>query len=65
VNTPLSVCEARDPKGLYARARKGEIKHFTGLDSPFEAPENADIVLEGATQPPEAMAEALYTRLFG
>jgi bifunctional enzyme CysN/CysC len=65
VNTPLSVCEARDPKGLYARARKGEIKHFTGLDSPFEAPENADIVLEGATQPPEAMAEALYARLFG
>ena len=39
VDTPLEVCEARDPKGLYARARRGEIKNFTGIDSPFEAPE--------------------------
>ena len=37
VDTPLEVCEARDPKGLYARARRGEIKNFTGIDSPFEA----------------------------
>jgi adenylyl-sulfate kinase len=43
VNCPLEVCEQRDVKGLYARARKGEIKHFTGIDSPYEAPENADI----------------------
>ena len=41
VDTPLEVCEARDPKGLYARARRGEIKNFTGIDSPFEAPEAA------------------------
>lgn len=39
VNTPLEVCEKRDPKGLYAKARKGEIKNFTGISSPFETPE--------------------------
>ncbi|MEX0627023.1 MAG: adenylyl-sulfate kinase, partial [Cucumibacter sp.] len=50
VDTPLEVCEARDPKGLYARARRGEIKNFTGLDSPFEAPERPDIVLHGAVK---------------
>jgi bifunctional enzyme CysN/CysC len=65
VDTPLEVCEARDPKGLYARARRGEIKNFTGIDSPFEPPELADVILHGATQTPEAMAEQLYTRLFG
>ncbi len=43
VNCPIEVCEARDVKGLYQRARKGEIKNFTGIDSPFEAPENPDI----------------------
>jgi bifunctional enzyme CysN/CysC len=64
VDTPLEVCEARDPKGLYARARRGEIKNFTGIDSPFEAPEHADVVLHGATDTPEAMAEELYKRLF-
>lgn len=40
INTPLEVCEARDVKGLYKKARKGEIKDFTGISSPFEAPEN-------------------------
>jgi len=39
INTPLEVCEKRDPKGLYQKARKGEIKNFTGITSPFEAPE--------------------------
>lgn len=43
VNAPLSVCEQRDVKGLYKKARKGEIKNFTGIDSPFEAPYNPDI----------------------
>ena len=46
VDTPLEVCEARDPKGLYARARVGEIKNFTGIDSPYEAPETPEIVLD-------------------
>ncbi|MGN6100645.1 MAG: adenylyl-sulfate kinase, partial [Devosia sp.] len=64
VDTPLAVCEARDPKGLYARARRGEIKNFTGIDSPFESPERPDIVLHGATNPPETLAEELYRALF-
>jgi len=43
INAPLTVCEERDTKGLYEKARKGEIKNFTGIDSPFEAPPNPDI----------------------
>jgi adenylylsulfate kinase len=45
VNAPIEVCEKRDTKGLYAKARKGEIKNFTGIDSPFELPRNADITV--------------------
>jgi bifunctional enzyme CysN/CysC len=45
VNTPLEVCEQRDPKGLYKKARKGEIKNFTGIDSSYEAPTHPDIVI--------------------
>ena len=40
LSTPLEVCEQRDPKGLYAKVRKGEIKNFTGVDDPYEIPEN-------------------------
>ena len=43
--TPLSVCEQRDPKGLYQRARSGELKMFTGLDDPYEPPDDPEIVL--------------------
>ncbi|MCS6990234.1 MAG: adenylyl-sulfate kinase [Chitinophagales bacterium] len=43
VNTPLEICEQRDPKGLYKKARAGEIKQFTGIDSPYEAPENPEL----------------------
>ena len=64
VDTPLEVCEARDPKGLYARARRGEIKNFTGIDSPFEPPESPEIVLHGAEHDPPVLAEDLYARLF-
>lgn len=46
VDTPLSECERRDVKGLYAKARAGEIKGFTGIDSPFEPPENGDLVIQ-------------------
>ena len=46
VNTPLEVCEERDVKGLYAKARKGEIKNFTGISAPFEAPENPALLLD-------------------
>lgn len=45
VSTPLEVCEARDPKGLYRRARAGELRDFTGVDAPYEAPLNAEVVL--------------------
>lgn len=60
VDTPLEVCEARDPKGLYKRARAGEIKNFTGIDSPFEPPENAELVLHGADAAPELLADQLH-----
>ena len=46
VDTPLEVCEARDVKGMYAKARRGEIREFTGIDDPYEAPENPEIVLD-------------------
>lgn len=46
VATPLQVCEQRDPKGLYRKARRGEIKGFTGIDDPFEAPEKPDLVID-------------------
>ena len=45
VNTPIGVCESRDPKGLYEKARRGEIRNFTGIDSPYEAPKNPEIEL--------------------
>jgi len=60
VDTPLEVCEARDPKGLYKRARAGEIKNFTGIDSPFEAPSNPDVVLHGAEAETAALADQLH-----
>ncbi len=60
VDTPLEVCEARDPKGLYGRARAGEIKNFTGIDSPFEPPTSAEIVLHGAEHEPLVLANELH-----
>lgn len=45
IETPLSVCEQRDPKGLYKKARAGEIKNFTGIDSPYEVPEKAELIV--------------------
>jgi adenylylsulfate kinase len=46
IDTPISECEKRDPKGLYKKARAGEIKDFTGIDSPYESPENAEIIIK-------------------
>lgn len=51
VDTPLEECEKRDPKGLYKKARAGEIKGFTGIDDPYEAPEKAELVLKTAGRP--------------
>lgn len=63
INTPLEVCESRDVKGLYAKARKGEIKNFTGIDSPFEAPLNPNIELKTENQSIESSVEDLYSQI--
>lgn len=63
VDTPLSECEQRDPKGLYKKARAGEIKHFTGIDDPYEAPEQADIHLVNHGQGIEQGVAILLSQL--
>ena len=59
VDTPFEECARRDPKGLYARALKGEIKNFTGVDSPYEAPENPEVRLKTLGRTPEDMVEVV------
>ncbi len=56
VDTPLEICEARDPKGLYKKARAGEISNFTGLDAPYEAPEAPEVHLETADRSVDEVA---------
>ena len=56
VNASLETCESRDPKGLYAKARPGEIKGFTGIDDPYEAPEAAELVLDADEKGIEELA---------
>ena len=51
VDAPIEVCEARDPKGLYAKARAGELTGFTGIDDPYEAPTAPELVISTATAP--------------
>lgn len=63
VDTPLEICEARDPKGLYKKARAGELKNFTGIDSEYEAPNNAEIVLKGGDFSAEELAEQIVAHL--
>ncbi len=63
VDTPLEVCEQRDVKGLYAKARSGEIKGFTGIDDPYEAPNNAEIVLDTVNHTPEENAHRIVEYL--
>lgn len=63
VNAPLEVCEQRDVKGLYAKARKGEIKNFTGIDAPFEAPRNPDVVLNTDKGNIDEMIEQLMVKI--
>ncbi|MDQ4142723.1 MAG: adenylyl-sulfate kinase [Actinomycetota bacterium] len=62
-DAPLEVCEERDVKGLYAKARAGEIKGFTGIDDPYEAPENPELVLDTANQSPEQSAQQVIDKL--
>ena len=59
VSTPLEECEKRDVKGLYAKARRGEIKNFTGISAPFEAPEHPDIPLDTSKLPVEESVKIL------
>ena len=59
----VEVCEERDTKGLYAKARSGEIKEFTGVSDPYEEPENPEIVVETAEQTPEESAQQILTYL--
>lgn len=63
MSTPLSVCEQRDPKGLYKKARQGDIKNFTGIDSAYEAPESPEIILNTAECDIEACADKVIAYL--
>jgi bifunctional enzyme CysN/CysC len=63
VDTPLEEAEKRDPKGLYRKARRGELKNFTGIDSPYEAPEHAEIAIRTTEMSPEAAAERIINEL--
>ena len=63
VATPLEVCEQRDVKGLYAKARRGEIKHFTGISSPYEAPESPEIRVDTTKVTAEGAADLIVQHL--
>ena len=63
VDAPLEVCEQRDPKGLYRKARAGEIKNFTGIDSPYEPPENPEVVLKTAERSVDELADQVIAYL--
>ena len=65
VDTPLADAEARDPKGLYAKARAGEIAHFTGISSPYEPPERPDIHIDSRRESAEAAAERIVEHVLG
>ena len=64
INTPLEICEARDVKGLYKKARKGEIKGFTGIDAPYEAPENPALNVETANKSIEESVQEIFEYIF-
>jgi adenylylsulfate kinase len=63
VDAPLEVCEARDPKGLYRKARAGELPDFTGIDHPYEPPTAPELILAAAHRPPEALARQVIDHL--
>jgi bifunctional enzyme CysN/CysC len=65
VNASLAVAEQRDPKGLYRKARRGELRQFTGIDSPYEAPEKPEIVLDTDVLAVHEAVDKLYERLIG
>lgn len=63
VDTPLEICEQRDPKGLYRKARRGELRNFTGLDSPYEQPESPELILDALKERAEDLADHVITFL--
>ncbi len=63
VDAPLDVCEKRDPKGLYKKARAGELKGFTGIDDPYEAPVKPELVLDAGRKTADALADEVITYL--
>jgi bifunctional enzyme CysN/CysC len=63
VDVPLRECIKRDPKGLYAKAVRGDIPNFTGINSPYEVPENPDLTIDGLTMSVEEAVDAILTRL--
>ena len=63
VNTPLEKCEERDSKGLYALAREGKIKEFTGISDPYEEPKNAEIVIDSSNKSPEKLVKQIYEKI--
>jgi len=63
VDTPIAVAEQRDPKGLYKKARRGDLKNFTGIDSPYEAPENPELRIDTTATSAEAAAELIVAYL--
>ncbi len=63
LDAPLSVCESRDPKGMYQRARAGEIRGFTGIDDPYEPPLSADLILDASNRPAEELADEVIAHL--
>ena len=63
VDAPIEVCEARDPKGLYKKARAGELKGFTGIDDPYEAPEKAELVLDAGKKTADQLADEVVAYL--
>ena len=63
IDTPISICEQRDPKGLYKKARAGEIKDFTGIDSSYDIPDNPEIHIKTAEQSIEACAKQIVSYL--
>jgi bifunctional enzyme CysN/CysC len=65
VDTSIEVAEARDRKGLYRKARQGKLKNFTGIDSPYEVPDSAELVIDTSQQTPEQAAELLLVQLRG
>ena len=63
VDAPIEICEARDPKGLYQKARSGQIKNFTGIDSEYQQPTNPEIILESVNKTPEELAKQVLEYL--